>query len=47
MIKLDKIISDIKKLGRGNDDMTCIQRMGLIAQLIDESKRIINNKGKV
>jgi K+-sensing histidine kinase KdpD len=41
------IISDIKKLGRSNDDMTCIQRMGLIAQLIDESKKIINNKGKV
>ena len=47
MIKLDKIINDIKKLGRSNDDMICIQRMGLVAQLIDESKKIINNKGKI
>ena len=38
---------DIEQLGRKNDDMTLIVRMGKIAELIDEYKKIITNKGKI
>lgn len=45
--KLKKIEKDLELLGKKNDDMTCIQRMGKIAELIEEYKKIITNKGKI
>jgi hypothetical protein len=45
--KLKLIEREIEKLGKKNDEMTCIQRMGKIAELIDELKKIITNKGKI
>jgi hypothetical protein len=45
--KIERIEKELKSLGRKNDDMTCIQRMGKIAELIDELKKIITNKGKI
>lgn len=45
--KLKKIEKDLELLGKKNDDMTCIVRMGKIAELIEEYKKIITNKGKI
>ena len=45
--KIKKLEKDIEQLGRKNDDMTLIVRMGKIAEIIDEYKKIITNKGKV
>ena len=45
--KIKKLEKDIEQLGRKNDDMTLIVRMGKIDELIDEYKKIITNKGKI
>ena len=42
--KIKKLEKDIEQLGRKNDDMTLIVRMGKIAELIDEYKKIITNR---
>ena len=45
--KIKKLEKEIEQLGRKNDDMICIVRSGKIAELIDEYKKIITNKGKI
>ena len=45
--KIKKLEKDIEQLGKKNDDMTLIVRMGKIAEIIDEYKKIITNKGTV
>ena len=45
--KIKKLEKDIEPLGRKNDELTCLQRVGKIAELIDELKKIITNKGKI
>ena len=45
--KIKKLEKDIEQLGKKNDDLTLIVRMGKIAEIIDEYKKIITNKGKV
>jgi len=46
--KIKKLEKDIEQLGKKNDDMTCIVRMGNIAELIDELKKIVTiSKGKI
>lgn len=45
--KIKRIEKEITELGNKNDDLTCIQRMGKIAQLMEELKKVITNKGKI
>ena len=45
--KVKLIERELDKIGKKNDEMTCLQRMGKIAELIDELKKIITNKGKI
>ena len=45
--KIKIIERDIEKFGKKNDELTCLQRVGKIAELIDELKKIITNKGKI
>ena len=45
--KIKKLEKDIEQLGKKNDELTCLQRVGKIAELIDELKKIITNKGKI
>ena len=45
--KIKIIEREIEKFGKKNDDLTCLQRVGKIAELIDELKKIITNKGKI
>jgi hypothetical protein len=45
--KIERIEKELKSLGKKNDDMTCLQRMGKLAELMDEYKKIIINKGKI
>lgn len=45
--KIKIIEREIEKFGKKNDELTCLQRVGKIAELIDEYKKIITNKGKI
>jgi hypothetical protein len=45
--KIKIIEREIEKFGKKNDELTLIVRMGKIAELIDEYKKIITNKGKI
>jgi|1048.fasta_scaffold226852_1 hypothetical protein len=45
--KIKIIEREIEKFGKKNDELTCLQRVGKIAELIDELKKIITNKGKI
>ena len=45
--KIKRIEKELEAISRKNDEMTCLQRMGKIAELIDELKKIITNKGKI
>jgi len=45
--KIKIIERELERLGKKNDDLTCLQRVGKIAELIDELKKIITNKGKI
>ena len=45
--KIKLIERELDKIGKKNVEMTCLQRMGKIAELIDELKKIITNKGKI
>jgi hypothetical protein len=45
--KIKRIEKELELLGKKNDDMTCLQRMGKLAELMDEYKKIITNKGKI
>ena len=45
--KIKIIEREIEKFGKKNDELTCSQRVGKIAELIDELKKIITNKGKI
>ncbi len=45
--KIKQLEKDIEQIGRKNDEMTCLQRSGKIAELIDEYRKIITNKGRI
>ena len=45
--KIKIIEREIEKFGKKNDELTGLQRVGKIAELIDELKKIITNKGKI
>ena len=45
--KIKRLEKELEQLGKRNEDMICLQRMGKLAELIDEYKKIIINKGRI